>query len=78
MGHRFDPESMEAAMWDVPLGSTIRVTNLENGRSIVVRVTDRGPSRRLRNRVVDLTRGSFAQLAPLRKGLINVRVERLS
>jgi rare lipoprotein A len=78
MGHKFNPEAMEAAMWDVPLGSTIRVTNLENGRSVTVRVTDRGPSRRLRNRVVDLTRRSFAQLAPLGKGLISVRVERLS
>lgn len=77
MGHRFDPEAMEAAMWDVPFGTALKVTNLSNGRSIVVRVTDRGPARRLRGRIIDLTRASFARLAPLEQGLIAVRVERL-
>jgi rare lipoprotein A len=78
MGHRFDPESLEAAMWDVPLGSKMKITNLENGRTVIVRVTDRGPNRRFGNRIIDLTRGSFAKLAPLRQGLIRVRVEKLS
>lgn len=78
MGHRFDPEALEAAMWDVPFGSTIEVTNLENGRSIVVRITDRGPAHRFGDRVIDLTRGSFARLAPLERGLIPVHLKRLS
>ncbi|MBI3292414.1 MAG: hypothetical protein HYZ73_06360 [Elusimicrobia bacterium] len=78
MGHRFDPEALETAMWDVPFGSTIQVTNLENGRSIVVRITDRGPARRFGDRLIDLTRGSFGRLAPLERGLIPVRLERLS
>lgn len=78
MGHRFDPESLEAAMWDVPFGALMKVTNLENGRSVVVRITDRGPSRRFRNRVIDLTRGSFARIASLRQGLVPVHVERMS
>ena len=78
MGHRFDPESLEAAMWDVPFGSVVKVTNLETGRSVLVRITDRGPARRLGNRVIDLTRGSFARLAPLQQGLIPVAVERVS
>lgn len=78
MGHRFNPESREAAMWDVPLGTLVKVTNLQNGRSIVVRITDRGPARRLHERVIDLTRGSFEQIAPLTQGLIPVRVDRLS
>ena len=76
MGQRFDPEAFEAAMWGVPLGSLVQVTNQENGRSVVVRVTDRGPARRFGNRVIDLTRRSFAELAPLRSGLISVRVQR--
>ena len=78
MGHRFDPEALEAAMWDVPLGSKVKITNLDNGKTIVVRITDRGPNRRFGNRIVDLTRGSFAKLAPLRQGLIRVRVEPLA
>ena len=77
-GRRFNPEAVEAAMWDVPLGSLVSVTNRDTGRSIVVRVTDRGPRRRLRKRrVIDLTRGAFAQLAPLRQGLIPVTVQRI-
>ncbi|PIQ83800.1 MAG: septal ring lytic transglycosylase RlpA family lipoprotein [Candidatus Omnitrophica bacterium CG11_big_fil_rev_8_21_14_0_20_63_9] len=76
MGHRFNPEALEAAMWDVPLGASVKVTNLENGRSIVVRVTDRGPARRL-SRAIDLTRASFAKLAPLEQGLIPVRIQPL-
>ena len=78
MGRRFHPKSFEAAMWDVPLGALVRVTNRDTGRSIVARVTDRGPARRLRKtRVIDLTRGAFAQLAPLRQGLVPVTVQRL-
>lgn len=78
MGHRFNPEALEAAMWDIPFGSLVRVTNVENGRSIVVRITDRGPARRFHKRVIDLTRRAFAELALLQQGLIPVAVERLS
>jgi len=42
-----------------------------------VRVTDRGPARRLDDRIIDLTRASFARIAPLEQGLVRVRVERL-
>ena len=79
MGHRFDPEAPEAAMWDVPFGTLVKVTNAENGRSIVVRITDRGPARWFRKRrAIDLTRRAFAEIAPLRQGLVPVVVERLS
>lgn len=79
MGHRFDPEALEAAMWDVPFGTLVKVTNMENGRSIVVRITDRGPARRFRKRrAIDLTRRAFAEIAPLRQWLVPVVVEQLS
>ena len=77
MGHPFDPEAAEAAMWDIPLGSSVKVTNLQNHRSIVVRITDRGPARRLEGRVIDLTRGAFRRLAPLSQGLIPVTVQQI-
>ena len=41
-------------------------------------ITDRGPARRLNDRVIDLTRASFARIAPLERGLVPVRVERLA
>ncbi len=77
MGHPFDAEAAEAAMWGVPFGSVVKVTNLKNHRSVVVRITDRGPAKRLRTRVIDLTRGSFSRLAPLSQGLIPVMVQQL-
>lgn len=74
---RFDDRQLTCAIWGVPFNTRLRVTNLANGRSVVVRVNDRGPAPRLRlaGRIVDLTRAAFAQLAPLEVGLIRVRVE---
>ncbi|MBI2093133.1 MAG: septal ring lytic transglycosylase RlpA family lipoprotein [Candidatus Omnitrophica bacterium] len=77
MGHPFNPEAAEAAMWNIPFGSLVKVTNLQNNRSILVRITDRGPARRFGNRVIDLTRRSFSRLAPLSQGLIPVVVQRV-
>jgi len=65
-----------AAAWDVPFGTRFKVTNLENGRSVVVCVLDRGPARRL-NRAIDLSKSAFQKISPLKKGLIRVRIERL-
>ena len=77
-GTRTDPAACEAAMWDVPFGTAVKVTNRQNGRSVIVRITDRGPAHRLRMRVIDLSRRAFRMLAPLRQGLIPVTVERIS
>lgn len=52
-GERFDPRSNAAAHKTLPLGTVVRVTNLENGRSAVVEVKDRGPF--VRGRIIDLT-----------------------
>lgn len=71
-GEPFDPEGLTAAMWGVPLGTTITVRH--GGQSVTVRVNDRGPAKRLR-RCVDLSRAAFAVLAPLNAGLIEVHVE---
>jgi rare lipoprotein A len=80
MGSRFDPAALEAAMWNVPFGTMVKVTNKDNkdnGRSIIVRVTDRGPARRFRDRVIDLTHGAFMTLAPLQQGLIPVTIQQV-
>jgi rare lipoprotein A (peptidoglycan hydrolase) len=72
-GQRFDRHKMTAAYWYLPLGSVIRVTNLENGRSITVTVTDRGPNFRL-NRVLDLSEAAASELDYIQKGLTFVFV----
>jgi rare lipoprotein A len=71
---RFDDTQLTCAMWDVPFDTIVKVTNLENGRYILVRVNDRGPAKRLR-RIIDLTKGAFSKIGDLNKGLINVLVE---
>ena len=70
----FDDSDLTCAMWDVPFNQRIRVTNLANGKSIVVRVNDRGPHRRL-GRIIDLSKGAFARLEDLDKGLMDVSLE---
>ena len=64
---------ISAAHPTMPLPSYARVTNLENGRSIVVRVNDRGPY--ARNRIIDLSIGTAKALKFYGQGLARVRVE---
>lgn len=78
-GERFNENAMTAASWKYPLGSKVKVTNLRNHKSVIVRINDRGPGKRLyrKGRVIDLTRGSFAKLAALRDGVIPIKTELL-
>jgi len=72
-GERYDMNGISAAHPTMPLPSYARVTNLDNGRSIVVRVNDRGPYHR--NRVIDLSIGTAKALDFYSRGLARVRVE---
>ena len=76
-GEIFDQREMVAAHRSLPLGSVIRVTNLENGRSVILRVIDRGPyGRNFRNgTIVDVSRGAARRLGFIKTGLVRVRVE---
>jgi rare lipoprotein A len=73
----FDDSALTCAIWGVGFDRKIKVTNLENGKSIVVRVNDRGPSERhvLGGRIIDLTKAAFEMLAPTHQGLVNVEIE---
>lgn len=74
-GEIFNQNAMTAAMPNrSELGRVYRVSYA--GRSVVVRITDVGPAKRL-NRVIDLSRGAFAKLAPTSKGVISVCIERI-
>jgi rare lipoprotein A len=72
-GEVYDMHSISAAHTTLPLPSYVRVTNLGNGRSIIVRVNDRGPYHR--NRVIDLSIGTAKALDFHKKGIARVRVE---
>ena len=76
-GEIFDQWEMVAAHRTLPLGTRVRVTNLENKRSVVLRVIDRGPYGRnfLRGTIIDVSKGAARHLRFLREGLIPVRVE---
>jgi rare lipoprotein A len=72
-GERFDPRALTAAHRELPFGTRLRVTNLENGRSITVRVNDRGPF--ASGRIVDLSWEAARALDMLRSGVARVRLE---
>ena len=74
----FNDRALTCAMWGVPFNTRLKVTNVVNGRSVVVRVNDRGPAEDLvatQNRVIDLTKAAFAAIADTHQGLVRVRVE---
>ncbi len=72
-GEIYDQEALTAAHRTLPLPSLVRVTNLQNGRSLVVRLNDRGPFKR--GRIIDLSKRSADLLGFTRQGTAKVRVE---
>lgn len=73
-GERFRPTWLTAAHTTLPLPSYVEVTALDSGRTILVRVNDRGPFVAGRNRVIDLSRGAAEQLGMRSAGHVAVRV----
>lgn len=76
-GEIFDEREMVAAHRALPLGSVVRVTNLENGREVVLRVIDRGPYGRnfRKGTIIDVSRGAARRLDFVRDGLVKVKVD---
>ncbi len=72
MGERYDMYGMTAAHKTLPIPAYARVTNLSNGRSVVVRINDRGPF--VANRIIDLSYSAAAKLDMLRAGTTLVEV----
>ena len=72
-GEIFNDSQLTCASWDFPFGTLLKVTNQTNGKSVVCRVNDRGPHKRL-ERLIDLTRTAFSRIASTRGGLIRVSV----
>jgi rare lipoprotein A len=76
-GETFDQREMVAAHRTLPLGTVVRVINLENRRQVVLRVIDRGPYGRnyRRGTIIDVSLGAARRLGFVKDGLVRVRVE---
>ncbi len=72
-GERFDPAGLTAAHRSLPLGTVVKVTNLENGKKVIVRINDRGPY--VGGRIIDLSRAAAQEIGMIRKGIVKVKIE---
>jgi rare lipoprotein A len=72
-GEAFDPAGLTAAHKLLPLPTHVRVTNLKNRRSIIVRVNDRGPF--VKGRIIDLSAGAAKRLGFYEQGITRVKIE---
>lgn len=74
-GERFDPEALTAAHRTLPFGARVRVTNTENGASVIVRINDRGPF--AERRIIDVSQAAARKLGMIEQGVATVRLELL-
>ena len=72
-GEAYDMHTLTAAHRTLPFGTRVRVTNVDNGRSVVVRVNDRGPL--VGGRIIDLSQAAARALGALGSGIFTVRLE---
>jgi rare lipoprotein A len=72
-GARYNPEGLSAAHRSLPFGTRVRIRHLGNGRSVDVRINDRGPF--IGGRVIDLSRGAARVIGMIGSGLARVSVE---
>ncbi|MGE8363104.1 septal ring lytic transglycosylase RlpA family protein [Pseudomonas sp.] len=75
-GERFDQNALTAAHRTLPFGTRVQVTNLNNGRTVVVRINDRGPF--TKGRIIDLSRRAAEQIDMIRSGIVPVRLQPLT
>ena len=71
-GEMFDPSKLTAAHKTLPFGTMVKVTNVENGKSVIVRINDRGPF--IAGRSIDLSYAAAAQIDMLAKGVAEVEI----
>ncbi len=75
-GSYYDMYAYTAAHRSLPLGSEVRVVNLQNGKDIVVRINDRGPY--IKNRIIDLSYAAAKSLGMIDRGIQDVKIEVVS
>ncbi len=72
-GEIFSQQKLTAAHKQLAFGSKVKVTNIRNQKSVIVRINDRGPF--VSGRVIDLSRSAFSKIAQLNLGVIDVKIE---
>ena len=72
-GENFDHRDFTAAHRTLAFGTLVRVTNLSNGRTVNVKITDRGPH--IKNRVIDISLAAAREIGMQSKGITRVRLE---
>lgn len=72
-GERYKASALTAAHRTLPFGTRVRVTNLQNNRSVIVRITDRGPY--IKKRIIDVSRAAGIELGLIRSGISIVRLD---
>jgi rare lipoprotein A (peptidoglycan hydrolase) len=72
-GERFNPSRLTAAHKKLPMHSVVRVVNLRNGKSVIVRINDRGPY--IRGRIIDLSKAAAIRIDMVKAGVVPVKVE---
>ncbi|WP_083699955.1 septal ring lytic transglycosylase RlpA family protein [Shewanella sp. UCD-KL12] len=72
-GERFNQYSDTAAHKTLPFGAKVKVTNIKNGKSVIVKINDRGPF--IKGRIIDLSRSAFSAIGHLDSGVIEVEIE---
>jgi rare lipoprotein A len=75
-GERYNKRELTAAHLEYPFGTYVRVTSVDSGNSVIVRINDRGPH--IRSRIIDLSRAAAEELDMIHDGLATVRVEVLA
>ena len=79
-GQKFNNHGLTAAHKTLPFGTKVKVTNVNNGKTVVVTINDRGPFKRTPDfkyysRVLDLAKGAFKQIASTSTGVIKIKYE---
>lgn len=72
-GELYNNKELTAAHRTLPFGSKVKVTNVQNGKSVVVKINDRGPHSK--SRIMDLSKAAFEQIGSINSGVLNIEME---
>lgn len=72
-GEAYDKNDFTAAHKTLPFGTKVKVTNQDNGKSVIVKINDRGPHSK--NRLMDLSRAAFSEIGSVNSGILKVEME---
>lgn len=73
-GEHYNPNKLTAAHRNLKFGTKVKVTNVKNGKSVIVRINDRGPAK-WTGKTIDLSRAAFSKIANLSNGVATVEIE---